>query len=173
MVKEHFGDGSRWRCEIRYLEEEAALGTAGAIGLLDEKPSAPLIVMNGDVLTKVNFENLLAFHHEQGSVATMCVREFDLKVPYGVVEIENHRIRGIVEKPVKRLFVNAGIYVLDPEVAATIPRHQRTDMTDVFSCIVGEGGVTAAFPVFEYWIDIGQIGDFEQANTDYPQLFTE
>jgi dTDP-glucose pyrophosphorylase len=173
MVKEHFGDGSRWGCTIRYLEEEASLGTAGALGLLDEQPRQPLIVMNGDVLTKVNFENLLEFHQQQGSVATMCVREFDFKVPYGVVEIENHRIRDIVEKPVRRLFVNAGIYVLDPSVAASVPKGRRIDMTEVFSRVIAAGGITAAFPVWEYWIDIGQIGDFERANSDYLQLFNE
>lgn len=169
MIKRHFGNGHRWACDIRYLEEDVSLGTAGALGLLDEKPGHPLIVMNGDVLTKVNFANLLEF--QQGSVATMCVREFDLKVPYGVVEIESHRIRKIVEKPVRRLFVNAGIYVLDPSV--TVPRGVRADMTDVLAGIISEGGTVTAFPVWEYWIDIGQLGDFERANSDYPKLFGE
>ncbi|MSP49866.1 MAG: CBS domain-containing protein [Alphaproteobacteria bacterium] len=171
MIKSHFRDGRAWNCDIRYLEEEAYLGTAGALRLLGEPPADPIVVMNGDVLTKVNFETLLDFHHEQRSAATMCVREYDFKIPYGVVEIDGHKILGVVEKPVRTLFVNAGIYVLDPSVLGYLPAAERMDMTDLFARVIGDGGVTTAFPIWEYWIDIGQIDDFERANHDYKQLF--
>ena len=116
MVKEYFGNGEKWGVKIEYVHEEAPLGTAGSLGLLPSSiPNLPIVMMNGDLLTKVNFEYLLQFHDEQSGMATMCVREYDLQVPYGVVKAEGQYITSIVEKPVKKFFVNAGIYVLGPE----------------------------------------------------------
>jgi dTDP-glucose pyrophosphorylase len=171
MVKAHFGDGHRWGCEIAYLEEETQLGTAGALGLLPDRPTEPLIVMNGDVLTKVNFETLLEAHRKHQAAATMCVREYEFTVPFGVIDIEDHRIRGIAEKPVHRSFVNAGIYVLEPRALDRVPKGERLDMTELFGSLVAAGETTAAFPIWEYWIDVGRIDDFNQANFDYSRIF--
>lgn len=171
MVKEHFGDGHHWGCRIDYLEEEVQLGTAGALGLLGERPAHPLIVMNGDVLTKVNFDMLLDFHRTQKAAATMCVREYEFTVPFGVIDINDHRIRGIAEKPIHRSFVNAGIYVLDPSVLDKVEKGARLDMTDLFGALIASGETTAAFPIFEYWIDVGHIDDFRKANVDYSEIF--
>lgn len=171
MVKAHFGDGSAWNCQIEYLEESERLGTAGPLGLIPEAPTAPLIVMNGDLLTKVNFASLLEFHREHRSAATMCVREYDFQVPYGVVNIEDHRITSIVEKPVHTFFVNAGIYVLDPAALALIPPGKYFDMIDLFDSILKRGDETAVFPIREYWMDIGRIDDFERANGEFAQIF--
>ncbi|MBM3546557.1 MAG: CBS domain-containing protein [Alphaproteobacteria bacterium] len=171
MVKEHFGDGHRWGCEVSYLEEESQLGTAGALGLLAKRPSHPIIVMNGDVLTKVNFDMLLDFHRAQKVAATMCVREYEYTVPFGVIDIADHRIRGIAEKPTHRSFVNAGIYVLEPSALDQVPKGGRLDMTDLFGTLIASGRTTAAFPIWEYWIDVGRIDDFRQANVDYSKIF--
>ena len=167
-VKEYFGDGTRWGCEIRYLEEKEQLGTAGALGLLPERPQSPLIVMNGDVLTKVNFGHLLDFHREHKAAATMCVREYDFRVPYGVVQLDGARINGLVEKPVHSFFVNAGIYVVDPDLLDVVPRDGRQfHMTHLFENARAAGRDTAAFPIREYWIDIGQVDDLARANGDW------
>lgn len=171
MVKAHFGDGKAWGCTIEYLEENDRLGTAGPLGLIPIAPDKPLIVMNGDLLTKVNFANLLEFHAEHRSMATMCVREYDFQVPYGVVNIEDHRIVSIVEKPVHTFFVNAGIYVLDPSVLELIPKGRPLDMTDLFARILARGDETAVFPIREYWMDIGRIDDFERANGEFKEIF--
>lgn len=171
MVKDHFGDGARWGVEIRYLEEDRKLGTAGALSLLPSKPQAPLLVMNGDVLTKVNFRQLLDFHATHDSMATMCVREYDFQVPYGVVRIEKHRITGIDEKPVHRFFVNAGIYVLAPEALQAIPAGQFFDMPTLFETLIAKGEETVVFPIREYWLDIGQLADYDRANGEFMQVF--
>lgn len=171
MVKEYFGDGSRWGVEIRYLEEDQKLGTAGALSLLPDRPSAPLLVMNGDVLTKINFRQLLDFHAGHHSQATMCVREYDFQVPYGVVRIDNHRITGIDEKPVQRFFVNAGIYVLDPQALNAIPAGDYFDMPTLFEKLIAQGAETVVFPIREYWLDIGQLADYDRANGDFMQVF--
>jgi len=171
MVKDYFGDGARWGVEIRYLEEDQKLGTAGALSLLPSKPQAPLLVMNGDVLTKVNFRQLLDFHATHESMATMCVREYDFQVPYGVVRIEKDRITGIDEKPVQRFFVNAGIYVLAPEALQAIPAGQFFDMPTLFETLIAKGEETVVFPIREYWLDIGQLADYDRANGEFMQVF--
>jgi dTDP-glucose pyrophosphorylase len=166
VVKEHFGDGSRWGVEIRYIHEPERMGTAGAVGLLPEQPRAPVIVMNGDLLTKINCASLLDFHLSHAATATMCVREYDLQVPYGVVKLKEHRLLSVEEKPVHRFFVNAGIYVLSPEAMALIPP-SFYDMPTLFEKLVAEGRETAVFPIREYWLDIGHLADLEKANGEF------
>lgn len=172
MVKDYFGNGTRWGVEINYLEEEKRLGTAGALGLLPEIPTMPVLVMNADVLTKINFKHLMEFHDEYKSVATMCVREYEFQVPFGVVQLDNHRLKAIQEKPVHQFFVNAGIYVLNPEAVLMVPNNDYFDMPALFDKLLDKQSETAAFPIREYWLDIGRKDDFEQANGDYDEVFS-
>lgn len=171
MIKKHFGNGSRWGVKILYLHEKQKLGTAGALSLLPKKPNKPLLVMNGDLLTKVNFHQLLDFHQEQQAHATMCVREYDLQVPYGVVKIHKNRLIGIDEKPVQRFFVNAGIYVLNPGTLDYIPKNCYYDMPNLFERLIRQRHETAVFPIREYWLDIGQTVDYEKANGEFLEVF--
>lgn len=166
-IIEYFGDGTQWGANIQYLRESHKLGTAGALGLLPERPSSPILVMNGDLLTKVNFTNLVDFHASHRSKATMCVREYDFQVPYGVVKIDNHSITAIEEKPVQSVFVNAGIYVLEPEILDAIPQNKFFDMPTLFDRLIAAGNGTSAFPIREYWLDIGHLEDFERANIEH------
>jgi dTDP-glucose pyrophosphorylase len=168
MVIDHFGDGSRWDVSISYLHEKQRMGTAGALGLLPEKPSQTLLVMNADLLTKVNFANLLTYHAKHNAKATMCVREYDFQVPYGVVNLDDHRLVSIEEKPVKRFFVNAGIYAMEPDVLDLVPQDTFFDMPQLFEQLVKRKKHEAAvFPIREYWMDIGQMNDFERATNEY------
>ncbi len=171
MIESHFADGSRFGAEIQYLREEERLGTAGALSLLPETPAEPILVTNGDLLTKVNFQHLFDFHHEHGGFGTMCVREYDFQVPYGVVVVDKHRLLSIEEKPIQKFFVNAGIYVLSPQALSLIPPNQNLDMPLVFQKMVRMGHETAVFPIREYWLDIGRYDEFEQANNDYLEFF--
>lgn len=172
MVKEYFGDGSRWGVDIRYIEENKRLGTAGALGLLPEIPASPLLVMNADVLTKINFKHLMEFHEEHQSIATMCVREYEFQVPFGVVQVDDHRLTDILEKPVHRLFVNAGIYVLDPEAIDLVPRNDYFDMPFLFEALLQKKKEVTAFPIREYWLDIGRMDDLEKAKGEYSEVFS-
>lgn len=162
----HFGDGSRWGVDIRYIHEPERMGTAGAVGLLPEKPVSPVMVMNGDLLTKVHFASLLDFHVSHAAAATMCVREYDLQVPYGVVKLKDHRLLSVEEKPVHRFFVNAGIYVLSPDAVSMIPA-SFYDMPTLFERLVEQGRETAVFPIREYWLDIGHLADLEKARGEF------
>jgi dTDP-glucose pyrophosphorylase len=171
QVKQAMGDGRRFGAEIRYLEENERLGTAGALSLIPEKPVEPILVMNGDVLTKINFRSLLDFHHEQGADATMCVREYEFQVPFGVVRTKDLRITGIDEKPVKRFFVNAGIYVLAPAALEMLPADGYFDMPQLFEALTAANRPAAAFPIHEYWMDIGRMDDLERANDEFSEHF--
>lgn len=173
MIEQHFQDGSRWGVSIDYLREDVALGTAGPVGLLPERPDQPVIVMNGDLLTKVNYGTLLDYHCAHDATATMCVREYDVQIPYGVVDVHEGRVSGIREKPVLRQFVNAGIYVLEPTALDLIPVGERFDMPQLFGMLLERELPTAAFPVREYWMDIGRMDDLSQAKLDFHERFGE
>lgn len=164
QVREHFGDGGSWGVSIRYTHEPQPLGTAGALGLLpDTLPHLPLVMMNGDLYTQVNFQELLRFHDESGGIATMCVRKYDFQVPYGVVVAREHRIEKIIEKPVQDFFVNAGIYIIDPKLCREVSGNTFLDMPDLLQEQLKKGHQVNMFPVHESWLDIGRIEDYERA----------
>jgi dTDP-glucose pyrophosphorylase len=171
MVRRHFGDGTRWDVHIDYLEEREKLGTAGALGLLPERPSEPVIVMNGDVLTDINFGSMLDFHLEQRATATMAVREHTVEVPFGVIDLADDYLAGVTEKPRYSWFVNAGVYVVEPRVVDLVERGKAVDMPNLLERVLAGDERIAAFPVREYWRDIGRLEDFERANVDYPLAF--
>ncbi|MDY3203750.1 MAG: nucleotidyltransferase family protein [Arcobacter sp.] len=171
MIKEYFKDGSDFGVNIDYVEENTRLGTAGALSLLKEHPNEPFFVMNADLLTDVNFSNLLDFHCFGNANATMCVREYEYQVPYGVIEIENSSIVSIVEKPIKKFFVNAGIYVLSPNIFEFIPKNEFFDMPTLFNILIEKQKKVLSFPIHEYWLDIGRIEEYKKANEEYDEVF--
>jgi dTDP-glucose pyrophosphorylase len=168
IIVNHFRDGGAWGVSIEYLQEKEQLGTAGALSLLPRIPSAPVVVMNGDILTRVDVNEILEFHDRQGATATMAVREYEIRVPYGVVSTTGSAISGIVEKPVHHYLVNAGIYVVAPEALAHIPAEQYFDMPMLFEKLIAGGMATAAFPVRDYWLDVGRIEELERARREWP-----
>ena len=173
MLREHFGNGSEWNVTINYIHEDKPLGTAGALGLLpDDLPDMPILMMNGDLLTKVNFSELVQFHLENGGEATMCVREYDFQVPYGVITANDHKVASIIEKPTHKFFVNAGIYVLNSEIIKRIDANSYLDMPHMLQEYIDVGGQVNIFPVHEYWLDIGQMEQFEQAQQDSKVYFS-
>lgn len=171
VIQNYFGDGSEYGVEIRYLVEDKRLGTAGALSLLPEKPTKPVIVMNGDLMTSVRFENLLRFHEDQGSDATLCVREYSTKIPYGVVRVDGTKLTGIHEKPEQSFMVNAGIYVLGPRALEHVPNGEICDMPKVFRALIANGGNATVYHIQEYWLDIGRMEDLETAEKEFPDVF--
>lgn len=165
-ITEHFGDGHRFGVNLNYVSEKAPLGTAGALSLMQE-PDNPLLVVNGDILTKVDYRAMLAYHYEHKADLTVGVRQYDLQVPYGVLESSNLLVTRIREKPTYSYLVNAGIYLLQPSVLAYIPHDQRYDMTDLMQQLIAENRRVVTFPIVEYWLDIGQHADFLRAQEDY------
>jgi dTDP-glucose pyrophosphorylase len=171
MIEEHFGDGARWGAEIGYLRERQPLGTAGALALMEQRPSLPFVVMNGDILTKVDFTRLIDFHARSGCAATVCVRKYEFQIPYGVVAMDHERVSHIEEKPRQQSFVSAGIYVLDPAVLDLVKAGSYLDMPELIQHLIDGRRSVAAFPLREYWLDIGRLEDFERAEGDLKQNF--
>ena len=175
MIEEYFGNGSKWGVSIEYLREDKRLGTAGSINLLPEKPDLPFIVMNGDLLTKIDFDQLVKFHINNNklsnAMATMCVREYNMQIPYGVIQKEGNRLTRLDEKPIQRFFVNGGIYVFEPDVMDMIPTDMYFDMTDLFDKMMAKDYKTVIFQIREYWMDIGHKKDFEIADGEYGEIF--
>ena len=171
MIEKYFGDGSKWGGEICYLHEHKRLGTAGALYLLPKDLQEPIIVMNGDLLTKVDFGDFLDYHISQSAIATMGVREYSWQIPYGVIEMKGDRIFKITEKPVYNYYINAGMYVLSPEAIQRVSSEEYLDMPDLFRGILAEDKKTAIYQIRDYWMDIGQMADFQQAQMEYADIF--
>jgi dTDP-glucose pyrophosphorylase len=155
MVEEHFGDGSRFLCRIEYLREQEPLGTGGPLALLPEAPTAPLLVMNGDLVTNINISRLLAFHRAGDFAATMCVREHIVQVPFGVAELEGPRVAKLVEKPALNYRINAGIYALAPAVVARVPKGRLFPITQLLQGCLDNGEGVGAYHMQETWNDVG------------------
>ncbi|WWW11952.1 nucleotidyltransferase family protein [Arcobacter cryaerophilus gv. pseudocryaerophilus] len=171
IIQDYFKDGSDFGVNIEYILEEQRMGTAGALSLLRDKPNEPFFVMNGDLLTNVNFEHLHNYHIATNSVATMCVREYDFQVPYGVVNIKDSKILSIEEKPIHKFFVSAGIYMLSSEVLNYIPKNEFFDMPTLFEKLISLNQNTVSFPIREYWLDIGRMEEYKKANDEYSEVF--
>lgn len=172
MIMEYFGDGSRFGIEINYLIETEPLGTAGALSLI-ESPKESTLVMNGDVLTRIDLVGLLNSHEAGQSPCTVCVRNYTVDIPFGVIGVENGLVNSIQEKPSMDYFVNTGIYVLNSSALELIPADQRLDMTSLMDKIIESDQQVAVFPVHEYWLDVGMHKEFAQANQDVQKLFKQ
>lgn len=167
VIHDHFGNGEKWGVSIQYVNEEEPLDTGGALGLLPhEEIDQPLFMMNGDLLTSVNLHSFLEFHETHNGIATMCVREYEHQVPYGVITSEGTQIKSMVEKPVHRFFVNAGVYLLDPALVKSVEAGTRIDMPTLLERQIDIGKAVNMFPIHEYWLDIGRVDDFHKAQTE-------
>lgn len=164
-IVEHFGDGRGFGVELNYVNEDRPLGTGGALGLMPV-PQEPVLVINGDILTQVNFRAMLEFHREQKTDLTVAVRRYEMQVPYGVIECEGTLVRRLQEKPQVGFLVNAGIYLLEPSAYQFIPQNTSFNMTDLIQWLLDAGRPVVSFPIHEYWLDIGQHADYKQAQCD-------
>lgn len=155
QIQSHFQDGSAWGARIQYLEENKPLGTAGALSLLPQRPDHPFLVLNGDVLTRVDYARLLNFHSEREAAATLCVRLHNTQIPYGVVRMDDVMVQAMEEKPVLSHYVNAGIYLLEPVLLEFVPTDRFLDMPQLMEKAIANQHRVRAFPIHEYWLDVG------------------
>ncbi len=166
-IRDYFGNGGKWGVTIKYVHEKSPLGTGGALGLLpQDEIGLPIILMNGDLLARVNYRSLLDFHSRDNATATVCVREFKTQIPYGVIKGDLGRITSIIEKPTQHFFINAGIYVLSTGLISRVRSGEVIDMPDLIEREISDGQTVNMYPLHEYWLDIGQMGDFQRAQED-------
>ena len=172
IIEDYFKDGNKFGVKIEYVREKKRMGTAGALSLIKRKIDKPFFVINGDLLININFEKMIEFHNQQNSRATMCVTEYNLDSPFGEVKLNREKIVSIKEKPNHKFFVNAGIYILNPECVSFIPKNFY-DMTSLFNKLINKKQQVTSFPLGEYWLDIGRIKDYDKANLEYNSIFTD
>jgi dTDP-glucose pyrophosphorylase len=164
MIEDYFGNGERWQVNIEYLREESPLGTAGALALLPNRPDAPFVVTNGDVMTDIRYSELLDFHSCHEATATMAVRLHEWQHPFGVVRSDGVDIIGIDEKPIARSHINAGIYALAPTALDRLTTGERCDMPALFLRLKESAERTIIYPMHEPWLDVGRPEDLRVAN---------
>lgn len=167
IIKDYFKDGSDFGVEIEYLEETKRLGTAGSLGLISKQMTAPFLVMNGDILTSLNFGDLLRHHVNNDAALTVCSREFNYQLQYGIIEQKEGKVVDFREKPSMDFQISAGIYALSPEILSLIPDDTFYDMTSAISDACKKDMHVTTFPLDGYWIDIGQKQDYHNAINDY------
>lgn len=167
MIEDYFDDGSRFKCRIHYIHEPEFLGTAGALSLISPTFREPFILINGDILTSVDFCDLLDYHETSSSMATVCARAHRMEVPYGVIQLKDGMMEAIVEKPVYEDLVSAGIYALSPQTLAYVPKKKATDMPGLLQLLVKDNKKVAVFPMREDWVDVGRHDDLEQAKRSF------
>lgn len=172
IIKNYFGDGKKFGVKISYIEEKTRMGTAGALSLLKKKPKEPFFVINGDLMTNLAFETMLDFHINYNSKATMCIKEYIFKSPYGEIKLDDENITSIEEKPNHKIFVNAGIYIFDPICIDLIPK-KFFDIPTLFKRILAKKYKTTSFPLGEYWLDIGRFDDYDKAKLNYNYVFNK
>jgi dTDP-glucose pyrophosphorylase len=163
LIEQHFGDGSAFGCRIEYLRENKPLGTGGCLSLLPEMPENPIVVMNGDLVTDVDIAQLLLFHEEGHQSITICTREYTHTVPFGVIEARDGHVLRITEKPTFGWLANAGVYVLNPELVARVPKNQEFKMTDIVDGAIARGEKVGTFPIDREWMDVGEVEHLKRA----------
>jgi len=164
MIEDYFEDGSKWGVKIEYLREDSPLGTAGALSLLSNLPTLPVLITNGDVLTDIRYSEIIDFHHRHYARATMAVRQHQWEHPFGVVKTDGVDIIGFEEKPISYSHINAGIYVLEPSVFSSLNENEYCDMPTLFARLKDNNHRTIVYPMHEPWLDVGRHDDLELAN---------
>lgn len=167
QIQLYFQDGSAWGARIQYLEEDKPLGTAGALSLLPQRPDHPFLLLNSDVLTRVDYTHLLRFHADHQSTATLCIREHNTQIPYGVVRMDDEKVLAVDEKPVLTHYINTGIYLLNPDVLDFVSEDVYLDTPQLIESIAKRGKPVNAFPIHEYWVDIGHPETLERAHREW------
>ena len=170
MIERYFGDGRQWAAEIAYLREPRQLGTCGGLCLIDTRPQEPFFVMNGDILAKVRYDEMLAFHAAHGGAATMAVREYTSQVPFGVARLDGNRVVDLVEKPTQSSLVNGGIYVLEPDCLDLIPKDTHHDMPSLLTTVIERGMGVYGYSIVDSWIDVGRPDDLDRAQAAYEAM---
>lgn len=163
VIERHFGDGAKWGCSIDYLREEEPLGSGGALSLLPDVPDHPVLMLNGDLLLEADFAQMLAFHEANRFHATMGVHYYSHEVPFGCVETVQNRIVGLEEKPVLAKTINAGVYVLSPEVLRSVPKKTFYPATCIFDEALVKSLPCGAYPLDGDWLDVGVPEQLKQA----------
>ena len=166
IIKDYFGDGSDFGVSIEYIEEETPLGTVGGLSLLDLKNRdySSVLVTNGDLISHIDYQDIVQYHLKQNAFATMSVKQHRLVNEFGTVDISGNLITGFTEKPTTLSIINAGVYVLGKQALSLLERGKKKNMPDLFLDAVSLGHRTIAYYLYEEWNDVGKESDLNRVN---------
>ncbi len=170
QVVDYFQDGSEKALRINYVWEKEALGTAGALALVSGFIHDHVLLMNSDLLTNIDFEDLYLFFEEQEADFVVACIPYQVNVPYAVMETKDKVVTGFKEKPTYTHYSNAGIYMMKKEVVESVPKNKHFNATDLMEQLIREGKKVAAYPLVSYWLDIGKHEDFQRAQIDIKKI---
>src|SRR5262249_5669592 len=173
MIREHLGNGDQLGVRIRYIAEQQALGTAGSLREIRARVDVPFFLVNGDILTKCDFRAMLEFHNRHGADMTVGTVPYAVDLPYGVLEVDGARLAGVTEKPRLDFVINSGIYIVGPGAAGLVPHGEPFDVPDLIRLLTEKGHRVVAFPIREYWLDVGRLDDFQKAERDVAEGLLE
>ncbi|MFW9965066.1 MAG: sugar phosphate nucleotidyltransferase [Candidatus Sifarchaeia archaeon] len=161
MIRDYFRNGESLGADIEYIKENTSRGTAGPLSALKNKITSPLVVMNGDLLTDLNFCKMMEFHNTQNADLTIALKKYQRKISYGIADIdsESHIIQ-LREKPELTYLISSGIYILSPHLLSLIPEEGKYLMTDFIERMIAEGMNVLGYTFTEAWHDIGRLDDY-------------
>jgi NDP-mannose synthase len=169
LIEAYFSDGSRFGVDIAYLREDEPLGTAGPLAALETK-AKHLLVMNGDLFTAMNFDDLVARHLDSGAAATIAVLRREVNIEFGVIKLDDEMIVGFEEKPKIAYDVSMGVYVFQSDVVDLIPKGRYFDFPDLVLALLNAQRPIAAYRSDDFWLDIGRREDYELAQERFEEL---
>ena len=164
QIESYFGDGSNFGVEIKYIKEHKRMGTGGALSLIEDSIKSPILVMNGDIITDFDLRNLLDFHMQSKSFATMAISEHTIQNPFGVVKFDGANFLDIDEKPIYKSYINSGVYAIEPGFLSMVPKDTFIDMPTLLSMAKEKSKKVLVYPIIESWVDVGRIADYERLN---------
>lgn len=167
-IRQAIGDGSAWHVNVRYIEEPEPLGTCGALSLIQERWREPFFVINCDVLSDIDLVRMHQFHTMQAAQFTVAVKDHEFEVPFGIVEVDHERVLRLSEKPRLKFYVNAGIYLLEPDVPGRLQYAKRCDMTELIALLLQDGVKVCSFPIRTRWLDVGDMENLRHAQNSIP-----
>lgn len=167
IIENYFQNGFAFGVDLEYIKEKKRLGTAGGLFLVKDYMDKSFFVINGDIFTNLNADNMMQFHNNGNYDITVGTRKHTFHIPYGVIDIDNNLIQGIKEKPELEYLINAGVYCLKPEVLKFIPEDTYYEITDLISACIDKGLKVGSYEIKEYWMDIGMIEDYNKVNDDF------
>jgi len=173
LLESYFGDGSKFGVSLRYSREETPLGTCGPLSLIRDELVDDFIVMNGDILTNLDFQKALQFHKNHQGALTVVSKDVTFPLSYGNIVADGDRIRSLEEKPDIHVEIVSGIYCMSPKILDYIPGNEPFGMDDCIQKLVALDVPIYRYKMLEYWLDIGRMEDYQKAQSVCDEQFSE
>lgn len=172
LIETYFGDGRNFNVKISYVREQEPLGTAGSLRLVADRLSEQFVMLNGDLLTRLDFRAIVHAHRASEADLTIGARPYAVQIPYGVIEDGDGRVRALREKPQLNVLINAGIYVLNRELVELVPPSGPYYMDQLVSAAIAAGRNVRHYQIDAYWLDMGAMEDYARANEEFQAQLT-